>query len=390
MGLSVAISGGIILTVFVLILFSLPGLADKMFSIGDITSQVSQHEKKISDTKLSIDHLSQRVGTSRVNFTLNNDGTEKLWNFEDFDLFIEYNGAISGKTTEQLSYSGECLGAVPQVGEWCIESISNDVADQKILNFGEKASIRTNLNENLATTTTVVTVVTDNGVTFTTGGNTNCGSGIPLPSCKKFGMVIPADSSPLGFGILEGSTFGGTETMGADADGSRISTVTTGVGTDAGVQSAAVVGSAACHLEWNCYLDTRAQLQVLAGGRLFVGFSSVATLPNTDTPCALRSCAGFVVDTNDAVFDIVVNNGGAAEVRIPGTIAENTNVHRFQVRADAANNRFGFTIDEGTEVFVSAQIPAAATNLFILTVFETSDAVNDAFEYYYVYTENDK
>src|SRR3990172_8358829 len=113
MGLSVAISGGIILTVFVLILLSLPGLAEKMFSIGDITTQVTQHEQKIY-------------------------------------------------------YSGECLGAIPTAGNWCVQSISNDVADPKILNSGEQASIRTNLSENLASKTAIITLVTDNGVTFTT------------------------------------------------------------------------------------------------------------------------------------------------------------------------------------------------------------------------------
>src|SRR3989304_2106310 len=169
MGLSVAISGGIILTVFVLILLSLPGLAEKMFSIGDITTQVTQHEQKISNTEINMNYLSQSIGSSRVNFTLGNDGSEKLWNFEDFDLFIEYDGAISGQTTQQLSYNGECPGAVPQAGNWCIESISNDVADPKILNSGEKANIRTTLSQNLASTTVIVTVATDNGVTFKTG-----------------------------------------------------------------------------------------------------------------------------------------------------------------------------------------------------------------------------
>ena len=63
MGLSVAISGGIILTVFIIILYSLPGLADKMFSIGDITTQVTQHEQKISNTEISMNYLSQSVGS---------------------------------------------------------------------------------------------------------------------------------------------------------------------------------------------------------------------------------------------------------------------------------------------------------------------------------------
>src|SRR3990172_7483281 len=151
MGLSVAISGGIILTVFMLILLSLPGFVDKMFSIGDITSQVSQQEQKISNTEISMDHLSVLVGSSKVNFTLNNIGSEKLWNFEDFDLFIEYDGAISGKKTQQLSYSGMCLGVVPPAGNWCIQSITNDVKDPGIINAGEDAFIWTQVSENLAT-----------------------------------------------------------------------------------------------------------------------------------------------------------------------------------------------------------------------------------------------
>src|SRR3989304_3721476 len=210
MGLSVAISGGIILTVFVLILLSLPGLADKMFSIGDITTQVTQHEQKISNTEISMNYLSQLVGKSKVNFTLNNDGSEKLWNFEDFDLFIEYDGAISGQTTQQLSYSGECPGAVPQAGNWCIQSISNDIADPQILNSGEQASIWTNLSENLASKTAIITLVTDNGVTFTTARNliTTITSDTPLtaneetvlvnPSTTAFTLTLPAVSGNAG------------------------------------------------------------------------------------------------------------------------------------------------------------------------------------------------
>ncbi len=210
MGLSVAISGGIILTVFAILLLSLPGLADKMFSIGDITTQVTQHEQKISNTEISMNYLSQSVGSPRVNFTLGNDGSEKLWNFEDFDLFVEYDGAISGTTTQQLSYSGECLGAIPQAGNWCIQSISNDVADPKILNSGEQASIRTRLSENLASKTAIITLVTDNGVTFTTARNliTTITSGTALtaneetvlvnPSTTAFTVTLPAVSGNAG------------------------------------------------------------------------------------------------------------------------------------------------------------------------------------------------
>jgi len=204
MGLSVAISGGIILTVFVLILFSLPGLADKMFSIGDITSQVTQHEQEISNTEISMDHLSVLVGSSKVNFTLNNDGSEKLWNFEDFNLFIQYKGVISGNTTKQLSYSGTCLGVVPPAGNWCIQSITNDVTDPGIINVGEDASIWTQVSENLATNLAVITMTTDNGVVSTVS-TTTCGS-----FCYQMIWTVVSDETVLdwdnmgsGAGIIE-------------------------------------------------------------------------------------------------------------------------------------------------------------------------------------------
>src|SRR3989337_1342693 len=151
MGLSVAISGGIILTVFVLLLLSLPGFMDKIFSIGDVTSQVSQHEQVISNTKLSMDHLSVLAGKSKVNFTLNNDGSEKLWNFKDFNLFIEYDDTPSGKLIEELIFRGECLGTVPLAGNWCIQSITSDIKDTGIINTDEKATIWTKVSQNLVT-----------------------------------------------------------------------------------------------------------------------------------------------------------------------------------------------------------------------------------------------
>src|SRR3972149_893975 len=164
MGLSVAISGGIILTVFMLILLSLPGFVDKMFSIGDITSQVSQHEQAISKTDISLETLFATSGSPYVNFTLNNDDQEKLWNFEKFNVIVEYESA-SGDELEELSFSGNCLGALPTVGNWCIESISGDFIDEGILNEGESAEIWTRVSQNLVSGNARVTISTDNGET---------------------------------------------------------------------------------------------------------------------------------------------------------------------------------------------------------------------------------
>jgi|GEM_PF-1207296 len=167
MGLSVAISGGIILTVFVLVLLSLPGLADKMYSIGDVTSQVAQFDKSISETEISMNHVATLLNEPTLNFTLRNDGQEKLWNFNDFDLFVTYDGAVSGQLTEKITYRGNCLGGLPPQGSWCIESITGDMLDPGILNSAEGANIRVLLKEDLTNVNAIVSITTDNGVTDT-------------------------------------------------------------------------------------------------------------------------------------------------------------------------------------------------------------------------------
>jgi len=161
MGLSVAIAGGIILSVLMLVLMSMTGLAGNIFSIGTVTTQVSDLENSIDDTDISLETLFAST-TPRVNFTLNNDDKEKLWNFDEFNVLIEYESA-SGDELEELSYGGDCQGTVPSVGEWCIEGIAGDFLDAGILNEGESAEVWTQVSLPLFTGNARVTVSTDNG-----------------------------------------------------------------------------------------------------------------------------------------------------------------------------------------------------------------------------------
>ena len=258
-------------------------------------------------------------------------------------------------------------------------------------------SIGTNFKINgisqACTGTNKVSAISYNNVTGDTiitcsSDQTGGGSDIPLPSSKKHGYVIPSDTSPLGVGILEGATFGGTEAFGNDSDGARIATTTGTTGTEAGVQSASAF---TCRREWNCYLDARVQQTVITGGRLFVGFSTVSTLPNSDTTfCDSGSCFGFWTKTTDTVVQLIRNDGDATADETATSLTEDIAVHRYQVYAKAASNEFCYKIDSGSETCFSTEIPAATTDLFILTVFETSDTTSDVFEYYYVYAENDK
>jgi len=161
MGLSVAIAGAIILSVLMLVMMSMTGLVGNIFSIGSVTTQVSDLENTIDNTDISLETLFAST-TPRVNFTLNNDDTEKLWNFDEFNVLIEYESA-SGDELEELSYGDDCQGTVPSVGEWCIEGIAGDFLDAGILNEGESAEVWTQVSQNLVSGNARVTVSTDNG-----------------------------------------------------------------------------------------------------------------------------------------------------------------------------------------------------------------------------------
>lgn len=191
MGLSSVISGGIILSVMLMLFFTIPGLTEKMFSIGDVASQVAVYEKAISDTEISIHHTSTLINEPTLNFTLSNDGQEKLWNYNDFNLFVTYDGTVSGQLTEEISYSGDCSGGLPTVGNWCIQSITGDMLDPGILNSAEEANIRVQLNEDLASVQAIVSITTDNGVTDTVL-TPYCG-----PSCYQMSWPIYVDEPRL-------------------------------------------------------------------------------------------------------------------------------------------------------------------------------------------------
>ena len=171
MGLSIAISGAIILTTLVILYMSMIGILDSVLSIEETSTAVSELEKSISNTKISLNSLELLSGFSSVNFTLNNDGSEKLWNFEKFNLFISYESG-SGKLTEELTYNGNCSSSIPNAGNWCIETIVLDSLDPGLLNSGESAEIWTRVNQILGSGAVAVIISTNNGVVNTIGGTT--------------------------------------------------------------------------------------------------------------------------------------------------------------------------------------------------------------------------
>jgi len=95
------------------------------------------------------------------NFNMTNTNSEKLWDFEKFDVIITYEE--SGTTyTETQTYVTSCP---PVAGEWCIAEWYDDILDPQILNDGETIKIRTrNLNGLETNSNLIVIVSTPNGV----------------------------------------------------------------------------------------------------------------------------------------------------------------------------------------------------------------------------------
>ena len=161
MGLSNALSGGIILFGITYVIFTFMGITDTAASFSDVSSQTSNLENKLVKTSIGV-IIEDDPGTNTVfNFNMTNTNSEKLWDFENFDVIITYDS--SGTTyTETQIFDTSCP---PVSGEWCISSWISDVIDPQILNNGETITIQTEITNSLQSSTNVIVIVsTPNGV----------------------------------------------------------------------------------------------------------------------------------------------------------------------------------------------------------------------------------
>jgi len=164
MGLSVAISGGIIMFGIIYLMFSLSGLTDSIASISDSSMHSSDLENKLVKTSIVINSITATGTTPDVGIVIKNNGIEKLWEFEKFNVIITYDS--SGTTyTENLTYAATCPSSS---GQWCPLTFNNDVIDPKILNYNETLSIDAKVSNNITSLSNVICVVsTQNGVVAT-------------------------------------------------------------------------------------------------------------------------------------------------------------------------------------------------------------------------------
>jgi len=143
------------------VMFTFGGLADKAASFSDASSDTTDWESKLVKTSIDVTIPNDPGTDSTFSFDITNTNLEKLWEFDKFDIIITYDSA--GTThTETMTYVSTCA---PIVGEWCINTWTNDVLDPKILNNGETITVDVEVSNNLQSASDLIVIVaTPNGV----------------------------------------------------------------------------------------------------------------------------------------------------------------------------------------------------------------------------------
>ena len=168
MGLSIAISGGIMTFTMIYVMMSFPALLDDTAKASSSSSEMSKTLNDIIHTNISISNLADVHGANPATFSLTNTGNTILWNYEKFDVIVTYqqNGGGNPILTEVLSYSNSCSGL--STDKWCISSITNDYSHPGMLDPGEIANMEIKVSQSTKNGGNfILTIGTDNGVTDT-------------------------------------------------------------------------------------------------------------------------------------------------------------------------------------------------------------------------------
>lgn len=163
MGLSVAIAGGIVIFTIVYAMMSFPAILDDATKVSMASSQMSNTVSAILHTNLSVQTLANIHGTNTVRTSVTNTGNTILWNYNKFDVIVTYQAVGGATVTEPLQYTNSCAGIAN--GQWCINSITNDLVHQGMLDPKETANIQAQLSQ-LTNLNAIVTLNfgTDNGI----------------------------------------------------------------------------------------------------------------------------------------------------------------------------------------------------------------------------------
>lgn len=159
-------------TVIAVLLLSVLVMTHDFLDAGDTMQQSwNEMEARLSErarTALTtVDARTTDGGTVEV--TLRNDGSTRLTDFDEWDVFIQYYGELNAYYVARLPFAG---AGIPMDNEWAVAGIYQDGSgaaaeafEPGILNPGEAIVLRLRLSPAAGEeTTNLVTLSTPNGV----------------------------------------------------------------------------------------------------------------------------------------------------------------------------------------------------------------------------------
>jgi archaellum component FlaF (FlaF/FlaG flagellin family) len=174
MGFGAAVAGGIIITVILVIAgLTMSTLLRTNESIVRASNERNMIESDYANTAIKVTSVQVMSSNGTVLLSLQNTGSTKRWNFENFDVIMQYSSMVNvGNSTtlqhhaEKLFYKG-ITNSLPS-GSWGISSFQGDNYDPLILNPDENMEIKCVLGNTVASNSSLIaTIVTDNGVKTT-------------------------------------------------------------------------------------------------------------------------------------------------------------------------------------------------------------------------------
>ncbi len=166
MGLSIAISGGIVTFSMIYAMMSFPAIINDTTKVSTSESQMTNNQFLRLQTNISISNLQDQSNESLATFQVTNTGNTVLWNYNDFDVIITYqeNATNNPISTETLKYANSCSELLSD--QWCISQIQNDYIHPGLLDPKEIADIEVQpAHQTKYGGTFTVEFGTDNGVT---------------------------------------------------------------------------------------------------------------------------------------------------------------------------------------------------------------------------------
>ncbi|MDE1861586.1 MAG: hypothetical protein KGI33_01610 [Thaumarchaeota archaeon] len=173
MGLSVAISGGIVTFAIIYAMVSFSSEVGDSAKVGTSQAQMANNMFQRLQTDVTMSNLTAQNTVGPATFQITNTGNTLLWNYDNFDVIITYqeNGTLAQQllgqhptVTEALTYSPTCASLMAD--RWCISSIQNDYVHKGLIDPGEVANVEVQpANVPWKASTFTAEFGTDNGVT---------------------------------------------------------------------------------------------------------------------------------------------------------------------------------------------------------------------------------